>query len=357
MKGKWFISVLFALVIGLGWSFAWAQNVLITPIGQRTGEFCRTDRALLFEDPTGVRILYDPGRSVAGGGDARLGAVHVMILSSVHADHIGEEKLNADPANVPCGASPPNNPNFTPTSQSNFAEIAAAKNSAVIVGGEMDAFLNKKIFNVLGLVPPATVAGCPAAGLTNEFVVPRASPCTAVLRHGGKRTATMAAGSPGVQIAVVRADHSNGIPRGILADPEKTDLAADNLTAYAGPENGYVLSFTNGLVVYLSGDTGHTGDMATIVNDFYGAKLAVVNMGDIFSMGPEEAAFAVKRLIKPTTVIASHANEVATTNGQVNAGTRTARFIDLVEGIPVHVPLSGVAISCNGQGQCVQGGP
>jgi L-ascorbate metabolism protein UlaG (beta-lactamase superfamily) len=64
------------------------------------------------------------------------------------------------------------------------------------------------------------------------------------------------------------------------------------LTAYAGPENGYVLTFTNGLVVYLSGDTGHTGDMATIVNDYYRADLAVMHMGDVFSMGPEEAAFA-----------------------------------------------------------------
>src|SRR5262252_3451570 len=42
------------------------KTVGITPLGQRTGEFCALDRALLFEDPTGVRILYDPGNTITG---------------------------------------------------------------------------------------------------------------------------------------------------------------------------------------------------------------------------------------------------------------------------------------------------
>ena len=72
--------------------------------------------------------------------------------------------------------------------------------------------------------------------------------------------------------------------------------------------------------------------MATIVNDYYKAELAVMHMGDIFTMGPEEAAFAVNKLIKPKSVIPEHANEAATAKGVVQAGTRTARFIDLVKG-------------------------
>ena len=43
-----------------------AQNVTITPLGAATGEFCVGDRALLFEDPTGVRVLIAPGRTVKG---------------------------------------------------------------------------------------------------------------------------------------------------------------------------------------------------------------------------------------------------------------------------------------------------
>ena len=36
-----------------------AQNVKITPLGSHAGELCDRDRATIFEDPTGVRILYD----------------------------------------------------------------------------------------------------------------------------------------------------------------------------------------------------------------------------------------------------------------------------------------------------------
>ena len=103
------------------------------------------------------------------------------------------------------------------------------------------------------------------------------------------------------------------------------------------------------------GDTGHTSDMATIVSDYYKADLAVMHMGDIFSMGPEEAAFAVKRLIKPKSAMAEHANEAATAKGIVQPGTRTARFIDLVKGTPVHVPLSGVTMQFDRNGKCVSG--
>jgi hypothetical protein len=52
---------------------AHAANIKVTPVGQRTGEFCAQDRAILFEDPTGVRLLYDPGNTV--GGRAMRGSV------------------------------------------------------------------------------------------------------------------------------------------------------------------------------------------------------------------------------------------------------------------------------------------
>src|SRR5438876_12248564 len=69
-----------------------AQTVKVTPLGSHTGELCQNDRALLFEDPTGVRILYDVGTAVTGGGDPRLGEVHVVLLSHAHGDHIGSQK-------------------------------------------------------------------------------------------------------------------------------------------------------------------------------------------------------------------------------------------------------------------------
>jgi len=68
-------------------SGAHAQDVTITPLGAVDGEFCVGDRALLFEDPTGVRVLIAPGRTVRGSTDSRLpqpgtagGSVHVVLI-------------------------------------------------------------------------------------------------------------------------------------------------------------------------------------------------------------------------------------------------------------------------------------
>ena len=127
MKVKCLRALLLIVFSTTGWSLAQAQAVKITPLGSHAGEFCQNDRALLFEDPTGVRILYDAGRTVAGATDARLGDVHVILLSHAHGDHIGDTKaagLNAGTCNKPQTVSA--------TPNSNTAEIAAAKNSAIM---------------------------------------------------------------------------------------------------------------------------------------------------------------------------------------------------------------------------------
>ena len=83
-------------------------------------------------------------------------------------------------------------------------------------------------------------------------------------------------------------------------------------------------------------------------------QLAVMNIGDTFTTGPVEAAYVVNELIKPTSVIASHANEQATKNGKLLAGTRTEAFLQASE-MPVHIPLSGKTMHFDGQGRCQSG--
>lgn len=324
MNAKTVFVLFFAIVLSLAWTPGWAQNrVLITPLGSHTGEFCRNDRALILEDPNGLRILYDPGRTVMGSEDNRLGHIDVMLLSHVHVDHIGDSApstLNAGTCGAPV-ASVSKFPN------SNFAEIAAVKGSTVPVGGEMVGFLNAKI--------------SAAGGGTSQ---------AQTLRPGGKRTIQ------GVTFATVAALHSNGVDPRFLEDPEKTELQNNGLTAFVGQEEGYVIRFSNGLVVYLSGDTGVISDMKTVVRQYYGAKLAVINIGDVFSTGPEEAAYAINDLVKPRSVIPSHANEAATENGVVQPGTKTETFINHVDRrIHAYVPLSGVTMEFNSNGICVGG--
>ncbi len=93
MKTKTGILAALPLALALSAPAVWAQNVKITPLGTHPGELCDRDRATLFEDPTGVRILYDAGHSVMGGNDPRLGAVHAVLLSHAHGDHMGDRKI------------------------------------------------------------------------------------------------------------------------------------------------------------------------------------------------------------------------------------------------------------------------
>jgi hypothetical protein len=60
----------------------------------------------------------------------------------------------------------------------------------------------------------------------------------------------------------------------LLSDVQRANLAADDTSIVLGPPTGYVVKFTNGLVAYLSGDTGIHTEMKTVVNEFHKANLA-----------------------------------------------------------------------------------
>ena len=313
--------------------------VQVTALGSHTGELCRNDRALLFEDPTGVRILYDPGRTV-DENDPRLGAVHAMLLSHAHNDHVGDVRPNtASPGTCAAPATAAANP------QSNFATIAAAKNAAVLVPGELSTFFARKIQNVRAVPTPA----CPAVTIDNRIDVPRTAPCTASIRPGGSYTVSN--GGEAVRIAAVQAIHSNGIAA-VLIDPPGV---APGLTGYGGSEAGFVVTFTNGLTAYLTGDSGMFGDQETIIARFYKANLMVINMSDQVTFGPREAAFVTRELVRPRTVMPSHVNEAATSGGQIVAGTRVALFQSLLRhDVALVLPLSDVTRTFDGEGRCVE---
>jgi L-ascorbate metabolism protein UlaG (beta-lactamase superfamily) len=212
----------------------------------------------------------------------------------------------------------------------------------------VSTFLGSKIAGLRGEPTPSCAGG-------NEIVVPRSQPCTSNVGFGAKRIATLQSGAPGVRITAVHAEHGNGLDTAFLLEPEKTNLASNGLLAQMGPAIGYVLTFSNDLTVYLSGDTGHVSDMATIVRDYYGPKLVVFNIGDIFTTGPDEAAFAVTQLVDARAVIPEHANEVATRGGAVIPGTKTARFLELLKETPGYLPLSGRTMEFDGDANCVGG--
>ncbi len=91
-----------------------------------------------------------------------------------------------------------------------------------------------------------------------------------------------------------------------------------------------------------------------MVHDHYKANFAVMNIGDVFTTGPKEAAWVINEMVQPASVIASHANEPATKDGKVQDGTKTKTFIEATK-VPVYVPLSGKTMEFDGSGKCAAG--
>jgi len=300
---------------------ALAQTVKVTPLGGIDGEFCAQDRALVFEDPNGTRILFDPGRTVAGGGDPRLGKIDIVLVSHMHGDHAGNAH-NKAPNSGTCAA-PDMSVSAMPNS--NAANIAIAKKAKIVTGSEMPPFFAAKL---------KANGGDPADSMLARF--------------GGSVTVG------GVRIATVTAMHSNGLDPDYIGGDLGKAMKDAGIAGDVGLPTGFVLRFSNGLVAYLSGDTGITADQELVVRNHYQAKLAVMNIGDGFTTGPAEAAYVINELVKPAAVIASHANEVGTVGGKVRPGSKTEAFVKASK-VPVHLPLSGKTMEFDAAAKCTAG--
>ena len=298
-----------------------AQTVKVTPLGGFDGEFCAQDRALVFEDPNGTRVLYDPGRTVVGAADPRLGKIDVILVSHMHGDHVGGSHTKAVGAGT-C-ASPDASVSDLPNSGA--VNIALAKKAKIVTGSEMPPFFAAKL---------KANGGNPADAMLARF--------------GGSVTVG------GVRIATVTAMHSNGLDPDYIGGDLGKAMKEAGIAGDVGLATGYVLRFSNGLVAYLSGDTGITADQELVVRKHYQARLAVMNIGDVYANGPAEAAYVVNELVKPASVIASHANEAGTVDGKVRPGSKTEAFVKASK-VPVHVPLSGKTMEFDAAGKCTAG--
>jgi L-ascorbate metabolism protein UlaG (beta-lactamase superfamily) len=83
----------------------------------------------------------------------------------------------------------------------------------------------------------------------------------------------------GVTFTMTVAFHSSGTPDG----------------SYGGEPAGYVVGLENGTRVYFAGDTCVFGDMQ-LIGRLYSPDLAVLPIGDRYTMGPREAALALELL-------------------------------------------------------------
>ena len=92
----------------------------------------------------------------------------------------------------------------------------------------------------------------------------------------------------GVRFTLVNAFHSGSAPDG----------------SYAGEPSGIVVRTEDGKSVYFAGDTCVFGDMQ-LIGRIYRPDVAVLPIGDHYTMGPEEAAVAVE-LVAAKRVVPCH---------------------------------------------------
>ena len=73
---------------------------------------------------------------------------------------------------------------------------------------------------------------------------------------------------------------------------------------YGGEAAGYILRFPDGRAAYFAGDTNVFMDMQ-LIRELYRPQLAVLPIGDLFTMSPREAAAAC-RLLQAEKIIPAH---------------------------------------------------
>jgi L-ascorbate metabolism protein UlaG (beta-lactamase superfamily) len=94
-----------------------------------------------------------------------------------------------------------------------------------------------------------------------------------------------------VKVTMTHAVHSCGIQDG-------------DRIVYGGEASGYVVELPDQRPVYFAGDTNVFSDMQ-LISELYHPELAFLPIGDLFTMGPREAALAC-RLLKAKKIIPMH---------------------------------------------------
>jgi L-ascorbate metabolism protein UlaG (beta-lactamase superfamily) len=119
-----------------------------------------------------------------------------------------------------------------------------------------------------------------------------------------------------IKVTMVHADHSCGITDG-------------DQTVYGGEACGYVIEFSNGLKIYHAGDTNVFGDMR-IIHDLYAPDIAMLPIGDHYTMSPREAAYACN-LLQAKTVIPMHFGTFPVLVGRPGDLQKLAPNVEVVE--------------------------
>ena len=165
---------------------------------------------------------------------------------------------------------------------------------------------NTVLFGPADMITPLVTLGVLPANLTHRF------------NKSGSVTPL-----PGIKVTAVKAEHSSLY---VFANP----ITGKNEAQPAGEALGYIIELENGFKIWHMGDTGLFGDMKFIA-EYYKPDLVLLPIGGNFTMGPEDAAYAVRTWINPKTAIPMHYNSNPLARGTA------AEFNAAMQGSPVKV--------------------
>lgn len=103
---------------------------------------------------------------------------------------------------------------------------------------------------------------------------------------------------PGIKVTAVHAEHSSVLVW-------KSPSTGKDETHVGGEPLGFIIELENGFRIYHMGDTGLFGDMKFIA-EYYKPDLVLIPIGGNFTMGPVDAAYAIREWLKPKFVIPMH---------------------------------------------------
>jgi L-ascorbate metabolism protein UlaG (beta-lactamase superfamily) len=113
----------------------------------------------------------------------------------------------------------------------------------------------------------------------------------------GKGGTILPFGPTGPKITAVHAEHSSELGW--------KDAAGKDIVLPGGEPVGYIIEMENGFRIWHMGDTGVFGDMR-LIGEMYHPDLVLMPIGNHFVMSPQDAAMAVRDMIKPRYAIPIH---------------------------------------------------
>jgi L-ascorbate metabolism protein UlaG (beta-lactamase superfamily) len=129
-----------------------------------------------------------------------------------------------------------------------------------------------------------------------------------------------------IEVTMVNAVHSCGIKDG------------DEIV-YGGEACGYIIRLPGGFTVYHAGDTALFGDMK-LIGELYAPDVALLPIGDFYTMGPREAAMAI-RFLNVRHVIPMH---FGTFPVLVGTPEQVRQLTQDISGLEIHALKPGESI-------------